>query len=147
MSATVAALFTEGHRLDFIWPASRSAAEATTGYLSMRDFHKLTVIVMAGAIGALGTVDCKVVQAQDDAGTGVKDISGKAITPLDEGDDNSAAVIEVDTSEMDATNNFDYINVILSTGGNVACLTNVLVVRHQPRFSPVDDTNLDEVVA
>lgn len=147
MTATVANLFTENHRLDQIVPASRTSAETHSGWLSMRDYHKFTVILQCGALAANATVDLHIEQATDEVGTSAKDVTGKAITALGGSDDNKMAVIELDTSELDVTNQFDYVDVTLSVGGNAACLTSVLCIRHQPRFLPVDDTNLEEVVS
>lgn len=147
MSTSVTQLFTEGHRLDFIQPASRTSAEATTGWLSMRDYHKFAVILMLGAAAANATVDMKLSQATDDAGAGAKDITGKAITTLGGSDDNSEVVIELDSSELDVSNSYDYVNVDLLIGGAAACLTAAVAIRYQPRFSAVDDSNLAEVVS
>lgn len=144
--SNVTQYFAEGHRIDCIVPASRTSAEATTGYLSMRDYHKAVVIYNGGALAANATVDLKIMQAQDDAGTGVKAISGKAITTLGNANDNVICVIELDSSEMDVTNNFDYINVVHLCGGAAACLTSVVVIRYEPRFQGVDETNLQEHV-
>lgn len=142
MTTTVAEYFTEGHRLDQIVPQSRTDDMGTVGWKSMRDYHKAVVIILCGALAAGAAVDCKITQAKDDAGTGAKDISGKAVTTLDGDDDNTISAIELDASELDVTNQFDYINVELSCGGNVACLTAALLVRYQPRFKEVDDTNI-----
>lgn len=144
--SNVTQYFGDGHRIDAIVPKSRSDDMGTVGWLSMRDYHKAAVLVSAGAIAAGGLIDCKITQAQDDAGTGAKDISGKAITTLTGSDDNALCLIELDSSELDVSNNFDYINVELSCGGNVACLTAAYVFRYESRFQAVDDTNLQEHV-
>lgn len=146
MTTTVAEYFAEGHRLDNIVPQSMNADMKTVGWKSMRDYHKAALIIQAGAIAAGGLVDAKITQATDDAGTSAKDISGKAITTLDGSDDNAICVIELDSSELDVTNKFDWINVELSCGGAVACLVNALLIRYQPRFKEVDHSNLTEHV-
>jgi len=146
VTQTVAELFTEANRLSVIVPASRTSAEATTGWLSMRDYHKAVAVLLCGALAANATVDLAIYQATDDAGTGAKLVTGKQITTLGGGDDNATAVIELDSSELDVTNLFDWINVQLLVGGAAACLTAVLVARYQPRFKPVGVTNLTEVI-
>jgi hypothetical protein len=146
MGSLATQIFTEGHRIDTIHPASRSDAEATTGWKSMRDFHKAVVIVDVGAIAAGGAVNCKITQATDENGAGAKDVTGKAITVLDGSDDNKVVVIELDASELDANNDYDYINVQLNTGGTVAVLCQATLIRYLPRYAPVDDSNLEEVV-
>jgi hypothetical protein len=144
--SNVTQYFTEGHKITAISPASRTEAEATTGWLSMRDYHKAVVIYNGGLNGVAAAVDLKIMQAQDDAGTGAKIVTGKSITTLAAGDDNVICVIELDTSELDVSNNFDWINVVLNVGGNVACLTSAIILRYEPRFQAVDDSNLAEHV-
>jgi len=139
-------LFTEVNRLTQIVPASRNAVEITSAYVSMRDYHKATAIVQAGAIGVNGVVDAYLVQATDTTGAGAKLITGKAITALDDTDDNNMAVIELDTAELDIANGFDCIALTVSHGGAVAILSSALLVRHTPRFAPVGTDNLAEVV-
>jgi hypothetical protein len=147
MSATVTQLFTEGHRFSAIYPASRNDAEANTGWVSMRDYHKAVFIIKMGAAAAGAALTGQILQASDEFGTGVKAITGKQITALDGGDDNSMSVIELDASELDIANGFEHIMGSISAGGTVAILCDGLLLRYQPRFSPVGTTNLDEVVA
>lgn len=146
MASPVTEYFTEGHRLSPIYPASRSAVEANTGWASMRDYHKAVFIVSAGQIGAQGALDASILQATDTLGAGAKAITGKAITPLDTNDDNSMSVIELDSSELDVANGFDCILGSVSHGGVVAILSSALLIRYQPRFKPVGTDNIDEVV-
>lgn len=147
MAHAVSELFTEGHRIDTIHPASRTSDVATFGWKSMRDYHKAVAIVDVGAAAANATIDLKLTQAKDDAGTSAKAITGKAITTLGDGDDNKFAVIELDSSELDVDGEFDYINGELSLGGAAAVLCSAMLIRYQPRFKPVDDSNIEEVVA
>jgi len=142
----VAELFTESHRLSAIVPASRSGVEVNTGWVSMRDYHKAVFIVGTGAIAAAGIVDAQILQATDLFGTGVKVITGKQITPLGGGDDDSMCVIELDASELDVDNGFDCILGSISCGGAAACLTAGLLIRYIPRYAPVGVVNLAEVV-
>ena len=147
MASPVTELFSEGHRLDWINPASRTSDMATFGWKSMRDYHKAVALVQVGAAAANATIDFKLTQATDDAGTSAKDITGKAITVLGGGDDNVMVVVELDASELDVSNNFDYINGELSVGGAAAVLCSAILIRYQPRFKGVDDSNLEEVVS
>jgi hypothetical protein len=146
MTATITALFTEDNRLDDIIPASRTSVEANTGWLSMRDYHQAAFIIQAGAIAAAGIVSAEILQATDEFGAGSKAISGKAIAALDGTEDNAICVIELNASELDVTNRYDYILGSISHGGAAACVTSGLMIRLQPRFKPVDDSNLAEVV-
>ncbi len=149
MASPVTEYFTEGHRLSAIVPASRTNAEVFSGWVSMRDYHKAVAIVNVGAIAANGLLDAKLIQATygDAAGAvGVKDITGKAITTLTDADDNVIAVIELDSSELDVNNEYDYINLQVNTGGNAAVLCSALLIRYQPRFKEVGTDNLQEVI-
>ena len=147
MGATEA--FTEGNRLSAIHPASRTSAEAFAGWVSMRDYYKAVAIIDVGAIATNGTFDAKLIQATyGDAvtATGVKDITGKAITALGDTDDNSIIVIELDSSELDVDNDYDYINLQINCGGAAAILCQATLIRYDPRFAPVGTDNLAEVV-
>lgn len=143
----VSELFTEVNRIDVIVPASRQAVMVSTGYVSMRDYHKAFALILTGAIAALAVVDAKLVQATDTAGLGAKDVAGKAVTTLDGGDDNSSLGIELDASELDVNNGYDCIALQISCGGGAAAvLCAGALFRTIPRFKPVDASNLAEVV-
>lgn len=146
MTTTVAEYFTEGHRLDAIIPLSRTSAQGTSGWKAMRDYHKAVAILLCGALAANAVVDFTITQCTDDTGVGAKAITGKAIATLDTNDDNAVCAIELDASELDVNGGFDWINVTLNCGGAAACLTAALLIRYQPRFKGVDDTNLTEIV-
>jgi hypothetical protein len=146
VTQTVAEYFYEGNRLDFIPPASRTSAVANTGWLSMRDVHKAVAIYNGGALAANSVVDMQILQATDGLGAGNKVITGKQIASLGNADDNVACVIELDASELDVDGGFDWINLELSCGGAAACLTSAVLIRYQPRFKPVDSSNLEEAV-
>lgn len=140
-------LFTEGHRCTPIYPQTGNDSEFTTGWQSMRDYHRAVVILLLGASAAGAAVDLKITQATNDAGAGAKNVTGKVITTLDGGDDNSMVAIELDTSELDVDGKYDHINVQLNCGGTVNAVVAALLIRFQPRFKPVGDENFDEVVA
>jgi hypothetical protein len=139
-------LFAEGHRQDWIRPSSRTSVEANTGWLSMRDYHKAVFLISVGTIAANGTFDAQILQATDENGAGVKAITGKQITALGDTDDNADITIELDASELDVDNKFDCILGSVSCGGAAAILCTAVMLRYQPRFKPVDYTNLTEVV-
>ncbi len=146
MTATITNLFAENLRLDPIIPASRTAVEVNTGWLSMRDYHSAAFVVQAGAIAAGGLVDACIYQATDEFGSGAKVVTGKSITTLTGNDDNACCVIELLSSELDVDGGFDYILGSISHGGGVACVTSGIMYRRQSRFLPVDHSNLTEHV-
>lgn len=144
----VAALLTEMARFDQIEPDAYAANTYTTGWLSMRDFARLTAILMVGTLGSSATFDAKLQQAKDSSGSGAKDISGKAITQMTQAgtDSDKMSAIELEASELDQANKFDHVRLSM-TVGTATSDCGALVVRHSPLYAPVDDSNLDEVVA
>lgn len=146
MSATATQRFTEGNRVDLgLIPLLRGADTYTTDYYSMRDYHRATVLVLLGAIAASGTITVTIQQAKDANGSAVKTLTGKVTTELTDVDDNKIVAIEIDASELDVNNKFDHIRAsAVTAAGNVTFA--VLVIRHQPRYAPVDDSNIDEIV-
>lgn len=146
MTSNATQMWHDGHALTQIHPESRNAVEVNTGWQSMRDYHKAVFIIQVGAIAAGGLVDAKLMEAQDEFGTGAQDISGKAITTLTGDDDDKMCLIELDTSEMDTADMYDYILASISCGGAVACLTSGLLIRYQPRFAAVGVATIEEIV-
>jgi hypothetical protein len=64
---------------------------------------------MTGVLGAAATVDAKLQQATDNAGAGVKDVTGKAITQLVKAaDDNKQAEINLKQEDLDFANGFKF---------------------------------------
>jgi hypothetical protein len=142
----VAALLTETCRFDMIEPDAYAANPYSTSWLSMRDFAKLTALIFAGTLGSSATLDGKLEQAKDSGGSGAKDITGKAITQLTQAgtDSDKMVAIELDASELDVAGKFDHVRLTI-TVGTATSDAGALVIRHQPSYAPVDDSNLDEV--
>jgi hypothetical protein len=60
-------------------PASYNSAQ-NTGYVSAAGHRRFVAMMQVGAIASTGTLDFKLQMAKDGSGTGVTDITGKAIT-------------------------------------------------------------------
>jgi hypothetical protein len=148
MTTTVAALLTEAIRFDQIEPDAYTTNTYTTSWLSMRDFARLTALILVGALGTNATLDAKLQQAKDDGGSGAKDITGKAITQLTQAgsDSDKMVAIELDASELDVNGKFDHVRLSITLGTATSDF-GAVVMRHQPLYGPVDDSNLDEVKA
>jgi hypothetical protein len=91
-------------------------------------------------LGASATVDAKLQQATDSSGTGVKDITGKAITQiLKASGDNKVAMINVRDTDLDVNNGFTYVRLTVTVGTATsliaACLSGFL-----PRYEPPVDS-------
>jgi hypothetical protein len=123
-------------------PASQAAGAATTGWISVANHHGLLAVIQSGALGTNATLDAKLQQAIDSAGTGAKDINGKAITQLTQAasGSNKQALINLRPEELDTVNGFGFVRLSL-TVGVAASLTAAQVLGVNPRFAPADAAN------
>lgn len=129
-------------------PVSQAAATVTTGWVSMADFNSAMALLMVGALGVSGTVDAKLQQATDSSGTGVKDITGKAITQLTQAgtDSNKQVVINCHAEELDVDGGFNHVRLSV-TVGVAASLIAAGIFGFDARYAPAaDSTTVDEVV-
>ena len=93
-------------------PDVTAASTVTTDWVSMSDFANAMAVVFAGTSGASATLDAKIQQASDSSGTGVKDITGKAITQMLVSDKQS--VINISENDLDIANDFTHIRLSLT---------------------------------
>lgn len=92
----------------------------TSAYQDMGDVH--TARFRLGIALTDNNVDMKLVQAQDAAGTGVKDILDEdgnvfAITQLVNANDAKQAALEIDAAALDVNNSFRYAAAVLTVAG------------------------------
>lgn len=132
-------------------PDANAAGALTSDYISMGEFQSAMAICLAGTLGSSGTLDMKLVQATDSSGTGVKDISGKAITQLTQAgtDADKQAIINVRAEELDVANGFDHVAIVLTTATATSDSAAILL-GCDPRNGPASDNDLasvDEIVA
>lgn len=122
-------------------PISQGAGSVTTGWVSVANFHRICAEVRTGVLGASATVDAKIQQAQDGTGTGVKDVTGKAITQIVKASgDNKQAYIEMLADELDTSNGFGYVRLSM-TVGTAASLIAGKLMGVAPRFAPASAFN------
>ena len=116
-------------------PISQAAATVTTGWINMATFASIMAILQAGVLGASATVDAKLQQATDGSGTGVKDVTGKAIVQLTKAgtDDNKQVVINCRADDLDIANNFTHVRLSV-TVATAACLIGAVVLGFDPRY-------------
>lgn len=131
-------------------PDANAAGALTSDYISMSKFESAMAIIMAGTLGASGTLDAKLVQATDSAGTSSKDITGKSITQLTQAgsDDDKQAIINVRAEELDVANGFDYVAITLTTATATSDSAAILLGLN-PKHGPASDNDLasvDEIV-
>jgi len=128
--------------------ADSFAVGTTQGtFVLMENYHRAWLYVDIGDMTAGASFDIKLQEATSAAGAGVQDITGKAITQLlqasGHGDD--WLCIELQTEEMDAANNYDYLRYEFYVGGAAVELSATLF-GCDTRFAPPPVANWHEVV-
>lgn len=134
--------------VETIDPDANGAATYTTGWISMALFENILAVIAVGDIAATGTVDAKLEQATDSSGTGVKDVTGKAITQLTQagGDSNKQALINCGAQDLDIANDFDHVRLSI-TVATAAADSSAHVFGFDARQQPeTDATSVAEVV-
>ena len=122
-------------------PASQAAGALSTGWVSVANHLGFLAVVQTGVLGTSATVDAKLQQALDNAGTGAKDIAGKAITQIVKATgDNKQALINIKPEELDTVNGFGFVRVTV-TVGVAASITSAQLLGVNPRFAPADAAN------
>ena len=132
-------------------PDATVASTVVSDYMSMADFESAMAIIMAGTLGSSATLDAKLVQATDSSGTGVKDITGKAITQLTQAgtDSDKQAIINCRAEELDIANDFNHIAISLTVATATSDVSAILLGLNA-RVNPASDNDLasvDEIVA
>jgi len=130
-----------------LYPALKAVAAHNTTWTSMANHQRAIYIVRVGVMTALSTLDFKLQQATAAAGTGAKDISGKAITQLTQagGDGSETVAIELRTEELDVDGGFDYIRGVLTVGTDtVYC--EVIPIKFAANYPPVSTSAVAEIV-
>lgn len=118
------------------------AATTSTSYLNVADAFNWLCIVSAGTVGT--SVNVKIQQAKDSSGTGVKDITGKAITALTGA---GSALIDITPSDLDLANDFSHIRVNMITVGASTVASVQLVSLDQRYEVEAQGTQIDEVIS
>ena len=127
-------------------PATQAAGAVSTGWVSVANYLGFLALVQTGVLGTSATVDAKLQQALDSAGTGAKDISGKAITQIVKATgDNKQALVNVKPEELDTVNGFGFVRVTV-TVGVAASITSAQLLGVNPRYAPADMGNQAAVV-
>ena len=127
-------------------PATQSAGAVSTGWISVANHLGFLALVQTGVLGTSATVDAKLQQALDSAGTGAKDISGKAITQIVKATgDNKQVLVNVKPEELDTVNGFGFVRVTV-TVGVAASITSAQLLGVNPRYAPADVGNQAAVV-
>ena len=127
-------------------PASQAAGTVTSGWINVANFHALLAIVETGILGASATLDGKLQQAQDNIGTGAKDVTGKAITQIVKATgDNKQALINIKPEDIDNANGFGFVRLSLTIGVAASIVAGKLLGVN-PRYATADAFNQAAVV-
>ena len=127
-------------------PISQGAGTVSTAWISVANFHTFMAVVQTGVMGASSTLDAKIQQAQDGAGTGVKDVATKSIVQIVKASgDNKQALINFKPEDVDNANNFAFVRLSL-TVGVAASLVAAQLVGVNPRYAVSDTYNQAGVV-
>lgn len=135
--------------LGVIDPDVQVAGALSSEWVAMADVANLMAIVMVGTMVTASTVDAKLEQATDSGGTGVKDITGKAITQLTEAgtDDDKQAIINLRPDELDTDNDFTHARLTMTVAVDDSD-TAALVLISEARYEPLADlASVDEIVS
>jgi len=132
-------------------PDAYAAGSYSTGWVSMAVFHCMLAVIMAGDLGASATLDAKIEQAKDAAGTDAKDVTGKAIAQMTkaDADDNKQALINVRADELDVNNGFTHVRLTITVGTAASDAGGLLLGLH-PRYGTAaanDAATVAEIVA
>jgi hypothetical protein len=136
--------------LGVIDPDANGAGALTSDYGDAAKFEQLMAVIMAGTLGTNATIDAKLVQATDASGTGVKDITGKAITQLTEAgtDSDKQAIIQVRADELDVAGGFRYVAIVMTTAVATSD-SGAILLGLNPAYGPANSNDLasvDEIV-
>jgi len=129
------------------YPLTRQVASHVSDWVLLENYHRAWLFLTMGAMGVNATLTAKLQQASDATGTGVKDITGKALTSLTQAgaDDNSLACIELQTEELDVDGGFEYVRFMVTIA--VADVSyGATLFGTNSRYKPVPTTAYDEVV-
>ena len=127
-------------------PASQAAGTVASGWVSVANFHALLALVETGVLGASATLDAKFQQAQDNTGTGVKDVTGKSIVQIVKASgDNKQALINLKPEDLDNANGFSYVRLSLTVGVAASIVAGKLLGVN-PRYATADSLNQAAVV-
>lgn len=119
------------------------ASTVSTGWVAAKDFHSFMAVVFAGTLGSSATFDAKLQQATAAAGTGVKDITGKAITQVTASD--KQAIINCRTEELDVEGGFAFIRLSIIVAVATSDAAGVLIGM-DARMLPASDFDAATVV-
>lgn len=133
--------------VDAIDPSAQAIGTLTTGWIDASKFQRYAAAIQTGVLGAAATLDAKLQQATDGAGTGVKDVTGKAITQIVKATgDNKQAIINLNPNQdLDFDNGFDFFRLSMTVAA-AASQTSAAVLGLHARQGVASDNDHADVV-
>lgn len=129
-----------------ISPVSQGVGAVSSGWVDATAFHNYLAILKTGVLGTAATVDAKFQQATDNAGTGAKDVAGKAITQLVKAtNDNDQVTIDLKQEDLDFNNGFKFFRLTVTVGA-AASLVDAAILGLDPRYGFATDNDAATVV-
>lgn len=125
------------HRVGVVGAINPQSATTvqTSAWIDATTFHNYLALIALGAITATGLVNAKLQQATDNAGTGAKDVTGKAIAQMSAAAPNSnqQALINLKQEDLDIANGFKFFQLSI-TPSVAAALIEATIVGLDPRY-------------
>jgi hypothetical protein len=122
-------------------PASVAPSTVVTAFVPLSNVGQVAALLQTGVLGAAATVDAKLRQAQDAAGTGAKDIAGKSIAQIVKATgDNVQALVEARAEDLDVNNGYGFVALSV-TVGTAASLVGAALIGSSTRYSPASQFN------
>lgn len=119
--------------------AQSATTVQTSAWIDATTFHNYLALIALGAITATGLVNAKLQQATDNAGTGAKDVTGKAIAQMSAAaNSNQQALINLKQEDLDIANGFKFFQLSV-TPSVAAALIEATVVGLDPRYGFASD--------
>lgn len=128
-------------------PDAYAASTVVSAFVDMKNFDQVLAIVSAGTLTASSTLDAKLEQATDAAGTGVKDVTGKAITQLTQagGDSDKQALINLRAEETDIEGGFSFVRLSMTLTAGTGGDAGGLLLGMGASYGPANDFDLASV--
>jgi hypothetical protein len=125
-------------------PKNGNNAANSTGWVSMVKFRQALFVLQTGAIDQ--TVDFKLQEAKDSSGTGAQDLTGKAITQLNNTNSSKQALINVRAEELDVNLGYAFVRAVATVGNGTTSYISVVGIGLEPVLPPASGNNLSSVV-
>jgi hypothetical protein len=129
-----------------IAPANQAAGTVTSQWVDMQAWFALLALLNIGAMAAGGTIDAKIEQATDAAGTGVKDVPGSAIVQVTQAGAGANTLVEINLrqDDLDRNNDFRFVRLNVAAGAAASFLSGVLL-GFDARYGAATDNDIAAV--